>query len=68
MIIIYIGDIKLFAKNKNETETLIQVVRIYSVDTGMEFGIEKYWKELNYHITKKSETSEKSKLSSTLEY
>ena len=37
----YMYDIKLFAKNKKELETLIQGVRIYSQDIGMEFGIEK---------------------------
>ena len=34
-------DIKLFAKNEKELETLTQVVRIHSQDIGMEFGIEK---------------------------
>ena len=34
-------DIKLFAKIKKELETLIHAVRIYSLDIGMEFGIEK---------------------------
>ena len=34
-------NIKLFAKNEREQETLIHAVRIYSQDTGMEFGIEK---------------------------
>ena len=34
-------DIKLFAKNEKELETLIQTVRIYSQVIGMEFGIEK---------------------------
>ena len=34
-------DIKLFAVNKKELETLIQAVRIYSQDIGMGFGIEK---------------------------
>ena len=34
-------DIKLFAKNEKELETLLHVVRIYSQDIGMEFGIEK---------------------------
>ena len=34
-------DIKLFAKNEKELETLIYTVRIYSRDKGMEFGIEK---------------------------
>ena len=32
---------KLFAKNEKELETLIQTVRIYSQDIGMEFGIVK---------------------------
>ena len=35
-------DIKLFAKNEKELETLRQAVRIYSRDIEMEFGIEKY--------------------------
>ena len=34
-------DMKLFAKNEKELETLIHAVRIYSQDIGMEFGIEK---------------------------
>ena len=37
----YMNDIKLFVKNEKELETLIQVVRIYSLDIRMEFGIEK---------------------------
>ena len=39
--LMYMDDIKLFAKNEKELETLIQAVRIYSQDIGMEFGIEK---------------------------
>ena len=38
----YRDDIKLFAKNEKEPETLIHAVRIYSQDIGMEFGIGKY--------------------------
>ena len=34
-------DIKLFAKNEKELETLIHTVRMYSQDIGMKFGIEK---------------------------
>ena len=34
-------DIKLFANNQKELETLIQTVRIYSQDRGMEFITEK---------------------------
>ena len=37
--LMYMDDIKLFAKD--EKETLIHAVRIYSQDIGMEFGIEK---------------------------
>ena len=34
-------NIKLFAKNEKEQETLIHSVKIYSQVIGMEFGIEK---------------------------
>ena len=37
----YVINMKLFAKNEKESETLIHAVRIYSQDVGMEFGIEK---------------------------
>ena len=37
----HMDGIKLFDKNKKELEILIQALRIYSLDTGMEFGIEK---------------------------
>ena len=36
----YMDDMKLFAKNQKELDTLIHVVRIYSQDIGIEFGIE----------------------------
>ena len=39
--LMYMDDIKLFAKNEKEMETLIHAVRIYSQDIGMEFDIEK---------------------------
>ena len=39
--LMYMNDIKLFAKNEKELDTLIHAVRIYSQDIGMEFGIEK---------------------------
>ena len=39
--LMYMDDIKLFAKNENELETLLHTFRIYSQDIGMEFGIEK---------------------------
>ena len=37
----YTDDIKLSAKNEKKLETLEEAVRIYSLDIGMEFGIEK---------------------------
>ena len=37
----HMNNIKLFAKNEKELEILIQAVRIYSEDIGMEFAIEK---------------------------
>ena len=38
--LIYMDDIKVFAKKEKELETLMQTVRIYSQDIGIEFGIE----------------------------
>ena len=39
--LLYMDDIKLFAKNEKELKILIHAVRIYSQDMGMEFRIEK---------------------------
>ena len=39
-LLMYLDDIKLFAKYGKETETLIHAVRIYCQDIEMEFGIE----------------------------
>ena len=39
--LMHMNDIKPFAKNEKELEALIQTVRIYSQNIGMEFGIEK---------------------------
>ena len=39
--LMYMDDIKLFAKNEKGLETLMHSVRIYSQDVGTEFGIEK---------------------------
>ena len=33
------GEIKLFSTNEKELETLMQTIRIYTQDIGMEFGI-----------------------------
>ena len=73
-------DIKLFAKNEKELATLIQVVRIYSQDTGMKYSIEKcallIIKSGKWHMTevielrneKRSEYSEKKKLANVWVY
>ena len=37
----YVDGIKLLAKNKKELEPLIEAIRIYSEDIGMEYVIEK---------------------------
>ena len=39
--LMYKDNIKLFAKNGKELETLIQIVKIYREDIAMEFGIKK---------------------------
>ena len=39
--LMYMDDIKMFAKNEKELETLTQTVKIYSQDIKMEFDIEK---------------------------
>ena len=39
--LIYMNDIKLFAKNEKDLQTLIRAVTIYNQDIGMECGIEK---------------------------
>ena len=36
----YMDDVKLFAKNEEKLEILIQAVGIFNEDVGMEFGIE----------------------------
>ena len=53
--LMYMDDIKRFAKKGKELETLIHTVRIYCQDIGMEFGIEKYpmlvMKNDKWHLT-----------------
>ena len=59
-------DIKLFAKNEKELETLIHAVRIYSQDIGMEFGIEKcvmlVMKSGKQHLTDRMELPNQDKV------
>ena len=71
--LMYMDDIKVFAKNEKELETLIHAVRIYSQDIGMEFGIEKcavlVMKNGKQHLTDRMKTrvehSEKTKPTNT---
>ena len=62
----YIDDIKLFAKNEKELETLIYAVGIYSQDIGMEFGREKcampVMKSGNRHLTDRMELPNQDKI------
>ena len=39
--LLYMDDLKLFAKEEAALDALIQTVRVFSSDIGMEFGIEK---------------------------
>ena len=38
--LVYMDDIQLLGENEKELENLLQTVRIYSQDIGMEFGFE----------------------------
>ena len=76
----YIDDIKLFAKDERDMETLIQTVRICSQNIGNEFGPQKcamlIMKRGKRHMTEgielpnqeKSERWEKRKPTNTWEY
>ena len=39
--LLFMDDLKLYAKTPNQLDSLIQTVRIFSNDIGMKFGIEK---------------------------
>ena len=39
--LLFMDDLKLYSKNEKELDSLIQTVRLFSADIGMEFGIEK---------------------------
>ena len=63
----YKDDIKLFAKNEKELETLINAVKIYSQEIGMEFSIEKctmlVMKSGKWHMTDVMELPNHDKIS-----
>ena len=46
--LMYMDDIKLFAKNEKELETLIHAVRIYSQDIGI-YAIRIYSQDIGIH-------------------
>ena len=64
--LIYMDDIKLFARNEKELETQIQRVGIYSYDTEMEFGIKKCamlaMKREKRHLTEEIEQPNQKKI------
>ena len=37
--LLYMDDLKLFAKNEKDLDSLIQSVRVFSTDIGMQFGV-----------------------------
>ena len=39
--LLFMDDVKLFAKNEKEIDSLLQTVRIFNDDIGMKFGLEK---------------------------
>ena len=39
--LLFMDDLKLFAKGKNQIDSLVQTVHIFSQDTGVQFGIKK---------------------------
>merc|ERR1712080_4637 len=39
--LLFMDDLKLYGKNEKQVNTLVQTVRIFSTDIGMEFGISK---------------------------
>ena len=39
--LLFMDDLKLFAKNENGIDSLVQTVRVFSEDIGMEFGTDK---------------------------
>ena len=39
--LLFMDDLKIFAKNKAEIDSLISIVKVISHDIGMEFGVKK---------------------------
>ena len=71
----YMDDNRQSAKNEKELETLIQPMKEYSQDSGIEFGMLILWSEkrqitegIELSNQEKAECSEKWKSTSTSEY
>ena len=64
--LMYMDDMKLFAKDGKELETLMHAVRIYSQEIGMEFGKEKcemlVMKSGKRHLTNRMELPSQNKI------
>ena len=41
LILLYMDDLKLFAKSEEQIHTLVRTVHVFSTDIGMEFGMKK---------------------------
>ena len=50
--LLYMDDLKLFAKSEKEIDTLVRIVHVFSTDIGMEFGKKKRWN--SYHEERES--------------
>ena len=42
--LLFMDDLKLYSRSEKGLDSLVQAVRVFSKDIGMEFGIEKYAK------------------------
>ena len=39
--LLYMDDVKMYAKNRNELDSMMNTLRIFSGDIGMQFGLDK---------------------------
>ena len=63
--LLFMDDLKLYAKDEKQLDSFVNTVQMFSLDIGMEFGIDKCGilvmkrgickklKELNYQMTRK---------------
>ena len=50
--LLYMDDLKLFAKSEEQIDTIVRTVHVFSTDIGMEFGMKKMWN--SYHEERES--------------